>query len=330
MLEVFKQLTGLVISLMGLSMVTLPFWLIPVIIYFVRKKQYEKSSYYNITKKPYSIMKRNKGFCGEYLIYKYLSSLEGNKRFLFNCYVPKGDGTTTEIDVILIHNSGIFVFESKNYSGWIFGTETQKTWTQTLPSGKRSHKERFFNPIMQNKTHIKYLKTFIGEVIDCTYHSIIVFSDRCTLKNIKLTSDESKVINRYHVLPTVQSIARSSLNILSADQVDMIYNLLYPLTQVSDVEKAVHIQNIQSKLSPQILENQTVGSILKNETESSLNNSPICSKCDTPMILRKATRGERKGQSFYGCSNYPKCKQIINVDQILKDTESKDISQASN
>ena len=159
MLEVFKQLTGLVISLMGLSMVTLPFWLIPVIIYFVRKKQYEKSSYYNITKKPYSIMKRNKGFCGEYLIYKYLSSLEGNKRFLFNCYVPKGDGTTTEIDVILIHNSGIFVFESKNYSGWIFGTETQKTWTQTLPSGKRSHKERFFNPIMQNKTHIKYLNT---------------------------------------------------------------------------------------------------------------------------------------------------------------------------
>ena len=160
---------------------------------------------------------------------------------------------------------------------------------------------------MQNKTHIKYLKYFIDEKIDCTYHSIIVFSDRCTLKNIKLTSDESKVINRYHVLPTVQSIARSSLNILSADQVDMVYKLLYPLTQVSDVEKAVHIQNIQSKLSPQILENQTVGSILKNETESSLNNSPICSKCDTPMILRKATRGERKGQSFYGCSNYPNC-----------------------
>lgn len=43
MLEVFKQLTGLVISLMELAMVTLPFWLIPVIIYFVRKKQYEKS-----------------------------------------------------------------------------------------------------------------------------------------------------------------------------------------------------------------------------------------------------------------------------------------------
>ena len=95
MLEVFKQLTGLVISLMELAMVTLPFWLIPVIIYFVRKKQYEKSSYYDITKKPYSAMKRNKGFYGEYLTYKYLSSLEGDKRFLFNCYVPKEDGTTS-------------------------------------------------------------------------------------------------------------------------------------------------------------------------------------------------------------------------------------------
>ena len=64
-----------------------------------------------------------------------MNSLEGTKRYLFNLYLPKDDGGTTEIDVVFLHDSGMYVFESKNYSGWIFGTETQKNWTQTLPMG---------------------------------------------------------------------------------------------------------------------------------------------------------------------------------------------------
>lgn len=66
--------------------------------------------------------------------------------------------------ILLINNHGVFVFESKNYSGWIFGNERSKTWTQTLPQGKgKSHKEHFLNPIMQNKLHIKWIKSLIGE-----------------------------------------------------------------------------------------------------------------------------------------------------------------------
>ena len=63
--------------------------------------------------------------------------------------MPRDDGETTEIDVLMLHTSGIYVFESKNYSGWIFGDEKSKTWTQTLPNGRgrRAQKERFLNPI---------------------------------------------------------------------------------------------------------------------------------------------------------------------------------------
>ena len=101
---------------------------------------------------PQSLVQFNKGRYGEYLIYKYLKGHEINgAMFLFNVYVPKENGETSEIDVIMIHHKGIFVFESKNYSGWIFGSETQRMWTQTLPKGrKRSHKESFYNPIIQN------------------------------------------------------------------------------------------------------------------------------------------------------------------------------------
>ena len=57
---------------------------------------------------------------GEYFTYQCIAPLNGYKKFIFNCYLPKADGETTEVDVILLHESGIYVFESKNYSGWIF------------------------------------------------------------------------------------------------------------------------------------------------------------------------------------------------------------------
>lgn len=104
-----------------------------LLIYLILKHNYQKTEYYQATHFPYYKLFNDTGRLGEYYTFKYLSPLKGYKRFLFNCYVPKEAGTDTEIDVIMLHESGIYVFESKNYSGWIFGTENQKQWTQTLP-----------------------------------------------------------------------------------------------------------------------------------------------------------------------------------------------------
>lgn len=84
-------------------------------------------------------------------------------RFLFNLYIPKGENGTTEIDMLMLSAKGLFVFESKNYSGWIFGSERQPEWYQALPHGRgRSRKEAFYNPIMQNHTHIRHLQELLG------------------------------------------------------------------------------------------------------------------------------------------------------------------------
>ena len=53
-------------------------------------------------------------------------------RFLFNLYIPEGENGTTEIEMLMLSAKGLFVFESKNYSGWIFGSERQPKWYQTL------------------------------------------------------------------------------------------------------------------------------------------------------------------------------------------------------
>lgn len=81
------------------------------------------------------------------------------------------EGKSSQIDHLVINRTGIFVIETKNYSGRIYGQEDQREWTQVLQYGKV--KNKFYNPIMQNKTHIYALSKVIGRS-DC-FVSIIVF-----------------------------------------------------------------------------------------------------------------------------------------------------------
>ncbi|MBW7909910.1 MAG: NERD domain-containing protein [Alphaproteobacteria bacterium] len=216
---------------------------IAVGVFVYRYKQYQKTTYYKITKKPYWFM--DKGARGEYLTYLQLKHFENiGGKFLFNLYIPKKKGGTTEIDVLLITKKGLFVFESKNYGGWIFGDESNKNWTQTFPAGYgRSHKERFYNPIMQNAAHITHLRPFIK---DTPVWSIIVFSDECTLKNITLRSLNVRVINRYEVGTTVTRISmQTQIDALTEEDLNSIYNRLFPYTQVGCQAKEAHVNNIQ-------------------------------------------------------------------------------------
>jgi len=40
--------------------------------------------------------------------------------------------------------------------------------------------------------------------------------------------------------------------------------------------------------------------------------APECPKCGVPMVERKATKGRNAGQTFHGCPNYPRCRQVVN------------------
>ena len=303
-------------------------------------KEYQKGAYYQITKFPLLAVKHDLGRYGEYLIYKYLKPFEtSGAKFLFNTYIPKENGETTEIDVIMLCTKGLFVFESKNYSGWIFGNENQKNWYQTLPAGRgKSHKESFFNPIIQNRSHIKHLKTLLGEQVPMW--SVITFSERCTLKDIKKKSEDVYVINRYNVYELVVSICNRVPNqLLTEEEVNDLYNKLYPYTQLDIASKVKHIADIQNHLqkTPKPSTQQTIPPINSNQCagtnplvpniEATLQqtalaaDAPImaatqqlkCPKCGANLVLRTARRGERAGKQFYGCSNYPKCRFIQNM-----------------
>lgn len=239
--NLFDRIIGFVWGLLS-SGIALGLVILFLVLFLIH---YRKSTYYKETQKNYLSVRMDLGTYGEYLTYRKLQGFEKKGgRFLFNTYINKDTDETTEIDVILICQNGLFVFESKNYSGWIFGNEKQLMWTQTLPKGKgKSNKEHFYNPVLQNKTHIRELSKLIEK--DIPVFSVIVFSERCTLKNVTV-NDDVRVIKRENLLSTVTEICNNNPAVLSAQKIDEIFNTLHPYTNASDDVKKRHIENIKT------------------------------------------------------------------------------------
>ena len=194
-----------------------------------------------------AFMIKNKGDVGAYGEYltKYMFGsvrLDGYHKELCNVYVPYKDGTS-EIDVLVLHENEIFVIESKNYSGWIFGNEKQQKWTQML---NKNTKEYFYNPIKQNKTHITALSEYL-KIDKNQMKSLIVFSERCELKKVPESTEEYIIIKRDKLIQTIKNETQNKEQQFSREQIDEIYNNLFLLSNASELTKQQHIEDINKK-----------------------------------------------------------------------------------
>lgn len=192
-----------------------------------------------------------KGRIGEYITYDLLDRIPGEKRLLHNIYIPKADGTTTEIDCLLIHQKGLFVMESKNYKGYIYGSRNDSQWTQVL---RKNRHYSFYNPILQNNGHIKNLLTYLSYQTQDRYrkipvYSMIVFSDTADITKVQtegLPEANIYVINANRIISTICEITqRTTETILTEEDVTEIYGTLLPLASVTDEIKKKHIENIK-------------------------------------------------------------------------------------
>ncbi len=187
----------------------------------------------------------DKGRYGEYLTSRIIEKHALNShQQLVNVYVPKRKSQDlTELDLLYIDRTGLYVIESKNYSGWIFGNEAHQHWTQTMPNKK---KFKFYNPIRQNATHIRAVQDFLAlpsEVI----HSVIIFSERCELKKIEVTSHNVHVIKREDLQHFIETRKQAGKQYFTKAEIEAIYKKLLPQMQVSQEVKSRHVQTIQQR-----------------------------------------------------------------------------------
>ena len=153
------------------------------------------------------------------------------------------------------------------------------------------------NKLLQRR-YIKYLKKLIDETVP--FHSIIVFSERCTLKKIDVESPDIFVIKRDDVKKTVSSINDRAGLLLSQNRVDELYAQLFPFTQVTEEVKVKHVADINNVHTEQ--------RIVQSDQREADEKNYVCPRCGGKLVRRTAKRGTYEGNQFYGCTNFPKCR----------------------
>jgi len=206
------------------------------------RMHYNKSQYQQISGNEFLKTIFDKGNYGEFLTFCMLEKA-GENNILTNIYLSKKNGTTTEVDLILVNCYGIFVLESKNYSGWIFGDEKNKMWTQSLKGGQ---KNKFYNPIWQNRGHITALDEYLDRQYTDCFYSYIIFSQRCELKKVSYSSANVSVIKRNILVHVYKKHIATAPNRLSPEEVRDIYSKLKLRTLVDEETKKKHIKEIKT------------------------------------------------------------------------------------
>jgi len=222
----------------------------------------------------------DKGKIGERFAYRELKDEYLKKQIFRNLYIKRADGKYTEIDLATVGRGALIVYESKNYSGWIFGNDSDDNWMQTLSNGK---KQKFYSPIRQNSTHIEALREYLAGY-PLEYHSIIVFSERCTLKNVSHSTPNTYVIKRNELVRTVRQIRKKAIQTLSKDQLEEVLSLLSKVQRPDEEVIEQHIEDVKEMLN-------------------------TCPRCGGELVERTA---KATGKQFLGCKSFPKCRYVRN------------------
>jgi len=214
------------------------------------------------------------GLVGELKVrFKIAFELDGRTYHAFHDVTLRTPDGTTQIDHVLISRHGVFVIETKNMKGAIYGSERDRTWTQALFRRRYT----FLNPLRQNYKHVRAIEAALGLERECL-HSVVVFAGAATLE----TPMPENVIG---IRDFVQHV-RSKSSVVLAD---------------ADVRAAI-LQLKRSRIWHPFARWIHLRHLRRNR------QNPICPACGRGMILRIAQRGANQGSQFWGCGGYPACK----------------------
>ncbi|MBS0650990.1 MAG: NERD domain-containing protein [Verrucomicrobia bacterium] len=174
---------------------------------------------------------------GEALVRQSLEKYCKNKdAHVLNCVTLRlEDGSTTQIDHILVSTKGIFVIETKHYKGWIFGNPKSKLWTQIIYKNKHT----FQNPLFQNFKHIKAIQHIFDFLEPQLIHNIVVFSGEATFKTPKIDN----VCYIEDLIPTIENYSDDALTLNRVQFcVGRLEYMRLELTQETDVEHHAYLK----------------------------------------------------------------------------------------
>ena len=205
-------------------------------------------------------------------------SLDSNvyKRF-HDVIIPSKNGTT-QIDHLLVSPFGLFIVETKNKKGWIFGSEDQPKWTQTLYGKKYS----FQNPLRQTFRQKKVLSEFLG-LNESMIRSVIYFVGDSKFKTQLPANVINSRLGRY--------IKKFANRIIPLEEINHIVGTLDQHMSESTLTTRDHVRSLRERHS----------------------STTVCPNCGSNLIERTAKKGLITRSKFLGCGNYPRCRFTRNA-----------------
>lgn len=200
-------------------------------------------------------------------------SLDDKHYHIFNNIIIPSGSITTQIDHVIVSKYGLFVVETKNKGGWIFGSPGDDRWTQ-VSYRKKFH---FQNPLRQNYLHTKSIAEFLG-IDHHSIYSIIIFSRTCRFR----TEMPENVLKKDYI-----KYVKSKKQILFSDcEVKTICDKLLDLQYNTPAFAGRHHAQLLNKL---------------------YSSNTTCPKCGGKLVQRISHSRKGIGQTFLGCKNYPRC-----------------------
>jgi hypothetical protein len=193
-------------------------------------------------------------------------------RRFHNLIIPSDNGTA-QIDHLLISSYGVFIVETKNKDGWIYGSEEKADWTQILFKEKYS----FQNPLRQTYRQKKILANFI-HINESYIYPIIYFVGDSNFKTKMPGNVLDSGLARY--------VKNFTQHVLSSEEVKRVINFIEQHQLNSNLTNTDHVRSLENRI----------------------NSKTTCPNCGANLVTKTAKKGSNAGSQFLGCINYPRCK----------------------
>ncbi len=205
-------------------------------------------------------------------------SLDKNVYRRFHDVIVPAKNGTTQIDHLLVSRYGLFIVETKNKKGWIFGSSDQATWTQVIYGAKYS----FQNPLRQAFRQKKVLSEYL-ELHESIIHTVIFFVGDCEFKTSLPDNVIKSRLGKY--------IERFSTHIIKPEKLNRIVGKLEKHVSESSLTTRDHVRSLRERHG----------------------STTVCPKCGSSLVERTAKNGPNAGRKFLGCKDYPRCRFTTNA-----------------
>lgn len=262
------------------------------------------------------------GILGEDNILFELKNSNIDMIVLQDIYIETEDGRGAQIDFVVVTSKITFIIECKNLFGNI-EIDSKGNFIRVIEYGGKKHKEGIYSPITQNERHMTILKeckaenknvlqaALIRRYFNDFNNSLVVLANPKTILNDRYAKKEIKaqILRADQLIKVMKEMISKSKEKASSRKV--MLEIAENILKINKEERNDYITKYEELVSN--MQNTVIEQESELQAEQVAIETMICPRCGANLVLRTAKKGYKVGTKFYGCSNYPKCRFIKNI-----------------